>query len=88
VNLTCTPETKLHLKNCSTNLLMDVGEFVEWLIGKYAAGKVVVMEDGAFLDGLSKTLDDRARASGWEAGEKAALRVLYDHNLIDAEYLK
>jgi hypothetical protein len=84
----CTPETRARIKSSAHGLFMSGAEFLEWLMLKYSSGLVIVMEEGGLIEGLSKTLDARADARGAEAGERAALRVLYDRGLIDSPFPK
>jgi hypothetical protein len=83
-----TLETKTRVRDAANRLMMSNTEFIEWLMDRWSRGLVIVVEEGAFLDGVMKALDTRADARGAAAGEAAALQALYDRNIIDSPFRK
>jgi hypothetical protein len=86
MDFSCTQETKARVATAAVKLLMNKSEFMEYLMERYAKGLVIILEEGAFLDGIAKVLEDRADRTGAAAGERAALRVLYDRGLVDSPH--
>jgi hypothetical protein len=55
---------------------------------KYAKGHVIITEEGAFMEGLVKTLDDRTARVAEEIAERKVLAILYDKGLVDSPFRK
>ena len=88
INLSATTETKMRLRDASSKLLMNQSEFIEWLMDKYSRGLVIVSEEGAFMDGIVRTLDDRAARVAADVAEQKTLAILYDKGLVDTPFRK
>ena len=88
INLSATFETKVRIREAAGKLYMNQSEFIEWLMDKYAHGHVIVTEEGAFMEGLVKTMDDRAERVAKESAERQVLAILYDKGLVDSPFRK
>jgi hypothetical protein len=88
LNLSCTPETKARTRDAASKLLMNQSEYIEWLMDKWAKGLVIVVEEGAFLDGFLKTLDDRVDRRVTELVEQQVQERLYDLGLVSSPFRK
>jgi hypothetical protein len=86
IHISVTPETKARFLEAGSKLLMNSSEFFEWLMDHYARGLVIVLEEGAFLEGLSQHLDRRTDQRAEARAEKTVLRVLYDLGLVDSPH--
>ena len=88
IQLRAAPETRARLRDASSKLLMNQAEFFEWLMERYAKGLVIVLEEGAVIDTLSKQMVKAAEDRASEVAERRTLRVLYDRGFIDSPELK
>lgn len=82
LHFACTPETKARIQKAANDLMMNKAEFLEWLITRYAKGMVIVMEEGAFLDGIFKTLERRTIDKSMEVSYQTTIQTLKDKGFI------
>jgi hypothetical protein len=73
--------------DAASKLLMNTSEYLEWLMDHQARGLLIVVEEGAFLEGLCSALDRRTDARATEVACREVQRALYDNNLVSSPHI-